>query len=278
MCELKVCKNLVRILQISPEESARKWNWNHSEQCTLNYLAFLMLKKMNNEIPFVPQTRREGDDIVQMCQKTFKSVLAIGPKRLFNLLQYLWKKNNPRPERRGEFLVKQGYAELKAEIINHIKKFKYHIRHTTVVTRHLTASHSLVRWVSVKCSWCSKMSMRDPLMLIMVFTMGFLWANSTSALAALRRMCVHSAQAIKCKNVPQRTLRKEGTCDRVIGSHVSGQEIISTVGHKARWLSSDHCVWFNTECCPSKIANWWGLCKTTSGLLFKHYRTQSDGQ
>ena len=88
-----------------------------------------MLKQINNEILFVPQIRREGGDVVQVCQKTFKSVLAIGPKRLCNLLRYLWENKNPRPERRGGFRVKQGYAELKAEIINHIKKFKCYASH-----------------------------------------------------------------------------------------------------------------------------------------------------
>ena len=231
---------------------------------------------MNNEIPFVQQIRREGDDVVQVCQKTFKSVLAIGPKRLVNLLRYLWENNNPRPERRGGFRVKQGYAELKAEIINHIKKFKYHTSHygrnKTPNRKYLPSTLSVRNMymvfkdeyegpIDVKCGFYYGI-------FVSKFNLGF-----GSPKKDVCSFCTSHKVQIRATADPQ----KKG--HRVIGSQVSRQKIVSPVGYKARWPCSDHYVWLNADCCPSKITNWWGLLgKIALGLLFRHYRTQSDGQ
>ncbi|XP_072041703.1 uncharacterized protein [Amphiura filiformis] len=73
-------------------------------------------------------TKEDGEK-VEVCQKSFRSLLSIGETRLRNLMRYTWRNNNTRPERRGGVRVKPGYDDLKQQICNHIRKFRCRSSH-----------------------------------------------------------------------------------------------------------------------------------------------------
>ena len=62
---------------------------------------------------------------MEVCSGSFRSILALGRKRLGNLMKYAWQNNsNPRPERRGGRRVSEEFNQLKEKIRDHIKAFR----------------------------------------------------------------------------------------------------------------------------------------------------------
>ena len=94
-------------------------------------------------------TTQEGKN-VEVCSATFQSILALGRKRLGNLMKFAWENNhNPRPERRGRRRESVEFSEVKDKIREHIKSFRccasHYGRNKTPNKRYLPSSLNIKR-------------------------------------------------------------------------------------------------------------------------------------
>ena len=87
---------------------------------------------------------------MEVCSATFQSILALGRKRLGNLVKHAWDNNyNPRPERRGGRRESAEFEEVKQKIRNHIRSFRccssHYGRNKTPHKRYLPGSLNIQR-------------------------------------------------------------------------------------------------------------------------------------
>ena len=87
---------------------------------------------------------------MEVCSATFQSILALGRKRLGNLMKFAWENNhNPRPERRGRRRESVEFSEVKDKIREHIKSFRccasHYGRNKTLNKRYLPSSLNIKR-------------------------------------------------------------------------------------------------------------------------------------
>lgn len=66
---------------------------------------------------------------VNVCHKSFSSILNVGRKKINNSAQHKWNFFCAQPEKRGGSRVKTAVQELKEKVIAHIKKFKCRDKH-----------------------------------------------------------------------------------------------------------------------------------------------------
>eukprot|EP00057_Strongylocentrotus_purpuratus_P018028 XP_011672502.1 PREDICTED: uncharacterized protein LOC105442267 [Strongylocentrotus purpuratus] len=106
-------------------------------------------KRERTFAPTFKITTQQGKH-VEVCSASFKSIFALGKKRLSNLMKYAWEnQDNPRPERRGGQREKDGFAEIKDLIHAQIKSFRccasHYGRAKTPHKRYLPSSLSIRR-------------------------------------------------------------------------------------------------------------------------------------